>query len=281
MGESETKPQVKLIYDKKEYDKNEGFQAVKQEQKPKLVQPISSMCASPYVLQMKKQRDGVMDDKKVSPIVIENGDFEEEADWLLVGRTPITGLSTTKGRKLEDNEIVHFAFPNIESKTNSGYWASSRAVNAASGIVRFSTKRSGEIGRLSMEWSKCLISLVNSKKVKILGSCVLNLSLMEEIMLYISFYVHHSIFGEDGNSSWKLESSSNIDSTIYPLLTLFKLPKKSLFQKYIISCILSHFNDVFNRAFLAEFTPEELDTRKRATLESDLNEAVSALPMAK
>ncbi|KAL4573978.1 hypothetical protein LXL04_020800 [Taraxacum kok-saghyz] len=28
------------------------------------------------------------------------------------------------------------------------------------------------------------------------------------------FYVHHSIFGEDGNSSWKLESSSNIDSTI-------------------------------------------------------------------
>ncbi|KAL4562475.1 hypothetical protein LXL04_034681 [Taraxacum kok-saghyz] len=86
MGESETKPQVKLIYDK-EYDTNEGFQAVKQEQKLRLVQPISSMCASPYVLQIKKQRDGVMDDKKVSPIVIENGDFEEEADWLLVGRS--------------------------------------------------------------------------------------------------------------------------------------------------------------------------------------------------
>ena len=77
--------------------------------------------------------------------MIEKGDAEEEADWLLVGRTPITGLSTTKGRKLEDNEIVHFAFPNIESKTNSGYWASSRAVNPASGIVRFSTKRSGEV----------------------------------------------------------------------------------------------------------------------------------------
>ncbi|KAI3700742.1 hypothetical protein L2E82_45380 [Cichorium intybus] len=261
IDESESKPQVKPISVKKEHDSKAGFQVGKQEQKPKLVQPISSNPQSLYSLHLKREREGVIDDKKVNPIVIENGDFEEEPDWLLVGRTAITGLSTTKGRKLEDNEIVHFAFPNSDSRVRSNSWISSRAAIAASGIVRFSTKRSGEIGRLPMEWSKCLIPLVNSKKVKVLGRCVaapVNLSMMQEIMLYISFYIHHSIFSEDGSSSWKLESSSNIDSTIYPLLTLFKLLKKNPFQK-------------------AEFTPEELDSRKRATLEDDL----SVLPTGK
>ncbi|XP_023770523.2 DNA repair protein RAD5B isoform X1 [Lactuca sativa] len=262
VDESETKPQVKPIPVKKELD---GFQVGKQEQKPKLVQPISSMPQSLYSLHLKREREGVTDDKKLNPILIENGDFEEEPDWLLVGRTAITGVSTTKGRKLEDNEIVHFAFPNIDSRSKSSYWTNSRAAIAASGIVRFSTKRSGEIGRLPMEWSKCLIPLVNSKKVKVLGRCVaapVCLSMMQEIMLYISFYIHHSIFSEDGKSSWKLESSSNIDSTLYPLLTLFKLLKKNPFQK-------------------AEFTPEELDSRKKATLEADINEAASSLPVVK
>ncbi|XP_076943828.1 DNA repair protein RAD5B-like isoform X2 [Bidens hawaiensis] len=240
------------------------------DQKPKLVKPVSSV-PRPSVygsgLNSGKKGQRVVEEKKVSLVGIETGDFEEEVDWLLVGRTAVTGLSTTKGRKLEDNEIVHFAFPNLDSKNkSSGFWMNSRNANAASGIVRFSTKRSGEIGRLPMEWSKCLIPLVNSKKVKVLGRCVAapaSLSMMQEIMLYISFYIHHSIFTEDGNCSWKLDSPSSIDTTIYPLLTLFKLLKKSPFQK-------------------AEFTPEELDSRKRAvTLENDLNEAASALPCVK
>ncbi|KAM0002930.1 putative DNA helicase chromatin remodeling SNF2 family [Helianthus debilis subsp. tardiflorus] len=244
---------------KKEYD---GV-----DQKPKLVKPITSVRPdSGYGSGLSKKGQKVAEDRKVSLVGIETGDFEEEADWLLVGRTAITGLSTTKGRKLEDNEIVHFAFPNGDVKVKSGYWANSRGGSAACGIVRFSTKRSGEIGRLPMEWSKCLIPLVNSKKVKVLGRCVAapaSLSMMQEIMIYISFYIHHSIFTEDGNCSWKLDSPSNIDTTIYPLLTLFKLLKRSPFQK-------------------AEFTPEELDTRKRAlTLENDLNEAASVLPSAK
>ncbi|KAJ0804613.1 putative HIRAN domain-containing protein [Helianthus annuus] len=106
---------------------------------------------------------------------------------------------------------------------NSGYWANSRGGSAACGII----------GRLPMEWSKCLIPLVNSKKVKVLGRCVAapaSLSMMQEIMLYISFYIHHSIFTEDGNCSWKLDSPSNIDTTIYPLLTLFKLLNKPVFS---------------------------------------------------
>lgn len=142
VDESETKPQVKPIPVKKELD---GFQVGKQEQKPKLVQPISSMPQSLYSLHLKREREGVTDDKKLNPILIENGDFEGEPDWLLVGRTAITGVSTTKGRKLEDNEIVHFAFPNIDSRSKSSYWTNSRAAIAASGIVRFSTKRSGEV----------------------------------------------------------------------------------------------------------------------------------------
>lgn len=135
-----------------------------------------------------------------------------------------------------------------------------------------------------MEWSKCLVPLVNSKKVKVLGRCVaapINLQMMQEIMLYVrykfhkilfallfhlcvwfrtfpfvscikpaekllkrylvkfkpgltvwlcSFYIHQSVFREGDRSSWKLEPT-NIDSTTYPLLTLFKLLKVKPFQK--------------------------------------------------
>ncbi|KAF3955939.1 hypothetical protein CMV_018899 [Castanea mollissima] len=92
--------------------------------------------------------------------------------WALV-----TVLSTTKGRKLVDNEIVNFTFPSQSSRYNTQW------------IVRFSTKRSGEISRLPMEWAKCVVPLVCSNKVKVLGRCVAapaNLSLMQEIMLYVS-----------------------------------------------------------------------------------------------
>lgn len=64
---------------------------------------------------------------------LEDGDFNIEPDWFLVGSTFVTATSTSKGMKLLDNEIVHFSFPssNFSNKTN---W-----------IVRFSTKRSGEV----------------------------------------------------------------------------------------------------------------------------------------
>ncbi|KAF4349866.1 hypothetical protein F8388_021766 [Cannabis sativa] len=200
----------------------------------------------------KKQRT---ENQNPCPIPVEDGDFPEEPDWFLVGRTMVTALSTTKGRKLVDNEIVHFAFPSTDWKSNSRW------------IVRFSTKRYGEIGRLPMEWGKCIVPLVNSGKVKFFGRCVAapaNLSLMQDIILYVSFYIHRSIFIEDDNSSWgwKLEAV-HIDSTVYPLLTLFKLLK---IQPYL----------------RAEFTPEELDSRKRLLdLESAPDETASMLPIVK
>lgn len=95
--------------------------------------------------QMSSNKRPKIDDRQemtLSTVLIEDGEFKQEPDWLLVGRTVITGISTTKGRKLENNEIVHFAFPqNAVRATNTRFVTA----KAASSIVRFSTKRSGEV----------------------------------------------------------------------------------------------------------------------------------------
>lgn len=65
---------------------------------------------------------------------IEDGDFPVEPDWFLVGGEVVNGLSTTKGRKIVDNEIVHFKFSTITSSKNNTQW-----------ILRFETKRHGEV----------------------------------------------------------------------------------------------------------------------------------------
>ncbi|KAL7224510.1 hypothetical protein ACSBR1_025882 [Camellia fascicularis] len=49
----------------------------------------------------------------------------------------------------------------------------------------------------------------------------------------MSFYIHHSIFTDGDKSLWKLDSPSNIDSTVYPLFILFKLLKTKAFQKVL------------------------------------------------
>lgn len=48
-----------------------------------------------------------------------------------------------------------------------------------------------------------------------------------------SFYIHRSVFMEGDKSSWRLDSSCNIDSTVYPLLTLFTLLKIKPYQKVL------------------------------------------------
>ncbi|BFG14081.1 hypothetical protein CerSpe_003540 [Prunus speciosa] len=192
--------------------------------------------------------------QQTRPKNLEDGDFPTEQDWLLVGRTFVTALSTSKGRKLFDNEIVHFSFPSANSSHKTRW------------IVRFSTKQFGEIGRLPMEWAKCVIPLVNSGKVKLRGRCIAApkvLSMMQEVILYVSFYIHHSIFTEGDHSSWRLDVSPNIDSSIYPLLSQFKLLKIQPYKK-------------------AEFTPEELDSRKRLlNIERIPDDGAPVLPLVK
>lgn len=72
-----------------------------------------------------------IEDRIACHLPVEDGDFPEEPGWFLVGRTIVTAFSTSKGRKLVDNEIVYFSFPSTIGKFNS--------------IVRFSTKRFGEV----------------------------------------------------------------------------------------------------------------------------------------
>lgn len=81
----------------------------------------------------KNVKQEMVEDTMINGIKVEDGDFPEEADWYLVGRTMVIGLSTSKGRKLVDNEIVNFVFPNTNMRFNSQW------------IVRFSTKRYGEV----------------------------------------------------------------------------------------------------------------------------------------
>ncbi|KAM5553080.1 hypothetical protein ABKV19_025346 [Rosa sericea] len=153
--------------------------------------------------------------QQVRPQNLEDGDFNIEPDWYLAGSTLVSAVSTSKGMKLLDNEIVHLSFPSSNSSYKTQW------------IVRFSTKRSGEIGRFPMEWAKCVVPLVNSGKVKVLGRFMgapKFLSMMQDIILSVSFYVHHSISAAVEVSSCKREDS-------YPFLTLFKLLKLQPYQK--------------------------------------------------
>ncbi|KAF8113327.1 hypothetical protein N665_0051s0021 [Sinapis alba] len=189
----------------------------------------------------------------VSKVKVEDGDFPVEKDWYLVGRSLITTTSTSKGRRLEDNEVVNCTFPST---------VNCKVPNS----VRFSTKRCGEIERLPMEWSNWAVSLLRSGKVKMLGRCVAAppfLQMMQDIMLYVSFYIHSSIFNDVSKSTWRIGSSPNIESTLHPLLQLFRHLTIKPYQK-------------------DEFTPQELDSRKRSlNLENDSDEREALLAIAK
>ncbi|KAK7279210.1 hypothetical protein RJT34_24256 [Clitoria ternatea] len=185
---------------------------------------------------------------------LEDGDFPEEYGWSLLGRKVEVATSTTKGKwKLVDNEIVHFNF------SQPSYYSKAQL------IVRISTKRSGEVGRLPMEWAKTVIPLLQSGKVKIRGRCIVapdNVQMMQDIMLLVSFYVHHSIFTEHVDTSWRLEACGKIDDTVYPLLTLLNMLEIKPFIK-------------------ADFTPEEIDSRKRLLYPNADSDEAAGLPLIK
>ncbi|KAL6839781.1 hypothetical protein ACP4OV_030469 [Aristida adscensionis] len=162
----------------------------------------------------------------VAPPEPELGDFPEERDWFLLGKSYVTALSTSRGRRMMDaGEIVHFAFPSYE-RIHGGMKVSVKKATALSEIVRFSTKRAGEIGKLSPDWAKAIVPLVSSSKVKIQGKIVfptMELRLMQEILLYVSFYIHKSVFtGAEPSSS---VAPASIDFAANPLHQLFNLLK--------------------------------------------------------
>ncbi|GMI95934.1 hypothetical protein like AT5G43530 [Hibiscus trionum] len=201
---------------------------------------------------LQKQID-VKKERRVNGVLVEDGDFPDDPDWFLVGRTIVSAVSTTKGNsKLLDNEIVYFTFP------------SPGASHKLQSIVRFSTKRCGEIGRLPMDWAKWVNPLVYSTKVKVIGRCVAapaTLSIMQEIMLFVSFYIHSSVFASGDQSPWMFDAPWNMESTLSPLLNLFRYLKIKPYQK-------------------ADFTPEELNSGKRV-LHIEDGDVAAALPAAK
>ncbi|XP_050891264.1 DNA repair protein RAD5B isoform X2 [Lathyrus oleraceus] len=199
---------------------------------------------------LKVVKKDAVEEKKIPNL--EDGEFPVEPGWSLLGRKIEVATSTARGlRRLVDNEIVYFNFPD----PNTSYkfqW-----------IVRVSTKRSGVVGRLPMEWAKSVMPLVQSGNVRVRGRCIATpykLEMMQEIMLLVSFYVHQSVFLESVDTSWRLEACGHINSAAYPLLTLLNMLEIEPYRK-------------------ADFTPEEMKARKRI-LKLDSDEA-SVLPVNK
>ncbi|KAI3873705.1 hypothetical protein MKX03_029435 [Papaver bracteatum] len=117
-----------------------------------------------------------------------------------MGRSTDAGLSTCKRNKIAFNDT----YPS-NSKTK---------------IVHFSTKRSGEIGRLHIEWTKCVTPLVNSARVKLCGRIV-----VAAPQTYMS-----ALFVEGDKTSWNL-TPSHVESIYHPLPTLFQLMRITAFKK--------------------------------------------------
>ncbi|KAM0865588.1 hypothetical protein ACQ4PT_043181 [Festuca glaucescens] len=142
----------------------------------------------------------------------------DHREWVFYRKSYATGLSTCRGRKwLDAGEVVHFAFPSYEL-SHGGIRVSYRQAAALAETVRISTNRSGEIGKLPPEWARCLAPLVDSSKVMIQGEMVfpmMELRLMQEVLLYVSFYIHRS--------SLYLISPKNAHHQNNPLRGLFKL----------------------------------------------------------
>ncbi|XP_077235884.1 DNA/RNA helicase protein isoform X2 [Tasmannia lanceolata] len=172
------------------------------------------------------------------------------SDWWLIGSSEMAGLSTCKGRRLKTGERVDFSFPPDKSSNSPSaakFPGRGRPVAACSEIVRFFTEKSGEIGRIPNEWARCLSPLVKSKKVIIEGFCKYSpvvLGIMDTIILSVSIYINSSMFRKHYQTSLKSVRNSTEDSAVLPLPTLFRLLGRDPFKK-------------------AEFTPENLYTRKR------------------
>lgn len=174
-------------------------------------------------------------------------------EWWFVGCSEVSGLSTSKGRRVKPGDEVVFTFPLKSSSSRSPspgkVFGKGRqhAAGACSEIVRFSTKESGEIGRIPNEWARCLLPLVRDKKVKVEGCCKSApdvLGIMDTILLSISVYLNSSMFRKHHQTSLKAASNATEESVVHPLPNLFRLlgliPSKK-----------------------AEFTPSDLYTRKR------------------
>ncbi|KAL3597627.1 hypothetical protein D5086_009264 [Populus alba] len=176
------------------------------------------------------------------------------SEWWFVGCGEVAGLSTCKGRRVKAGDEVDFTFP-LKSKSSispspspgKGSGRRRQAATACSEIVRFSTKDSGELGRIPNDWARCLLPLVRDGKVRIMGCCKSApnvLGIMDTIQLSISVYLNSVMFHKHHRTSLKATANSTEETVGHPLSILFSLLGLTPFKK-------------------AEFTPADLNTRKR------------------
>uniref|UniRef100_A0ACD5ZK51 Uncharacterized protein n=1 Tax=Avena sativa TaxID=4498 RepID=A0ACD5ZK51_AVESA len=152
--------------------------------------------------------------------------------WWLVGSAEMAGLSTCKGRRIAAGEPVSFSIPNSAAAAASGKGRPARFALASctSEIMRFSTLRQGEVGRIPNEWARCLLPLLKEGKIKIEGLCRSApeiLSIMDTVVLSVSVYIDSSMFGDQKQSLPKATE----DSTFHPVPALFKVIGLSPFKK--------------------------------------------------
>ncbi|XP_024023789.1 DNA repair protein RAD5A [Morus notabilis] len=161
--------------------------------------------------------------------------------WWLVGRGEVAGLSTCKGRRVKPGDEVAFTFPSkvASSLPSPGkVFGRGRQAAACSEIVRFSTRDSGEIGRIPNEWARCLLPLVRDKKIRVEGFFKYApevLSIMDTIHLSLSVYINSSMFHKQHDTSLKAASSSTEESVVHPLPTLFHLLGLTPFKKAVLT----------------------------------------------
>ncbi|XP_044482430.1 DNA repair protein RAD5A isoform X2 [Mangifera indica] len=207
--------------------------------------PLSENGNARFVCGVNGAGDGVID---LSMDEERKESTRKGSEWLFVGWSYVSGMSTCKGRKLKCGDEVEFSFPlRNSSLPNKSFGRARQSMVACSEIVRFSTKSGGEIGRIPNEWARCLLPLVRDKKVMIEGCCKHApdvLSIMDTIVLSLRVYINNSMFRKHIQASLDTGSNYSEDSVIHPIPNLFRLLGMTPFMK-------------------AEFTPSDLYTRKR------------------
>lgn len=162
------------------------------------------------------KKEAKVENKRKRPPGLKDGDYPEEPEWWLpLGDGIVSARSTARGRKLEMNELVDIKFPIIPWRSN---------------IVRFETKRCGEIGTLPMDWAKCLTTLFINGYVKVYGRCIDdpgNLTYHQDIMLTLRCYVNKKIFTDNNHACW------SVLPTLYRLMGVLPLKEAECTPEYV------------------------------------------------
>eukprot|EP00897_Mesotaenium_endlicherianum_P004514 jgi/Mesen1/4090/ME000214S03273 len=197
-----------------------------------------------------------------------------EGDWWQLGESRVQAYSTTRGRdKLVSGQNVELNFP--KTLVDSGGlevrkgWSKARAAPSGADIVRFSTSKSGEVGRLTVDWARALVPLVASRKIRVEGTCLSApeyVQISSNVELCLRFYVSKVLFQKSATGGRDAHAALSETTAGNPLSMLLELLKLRPFKR-------------------AQYTPEEFNNRKRSFMDTSSTKlgsgAAVLLPPAK